>query len=406
MTRPALGVVVGEGSATVREVLSAAEGFADPVLLYDPEDEQLAPLAEALGDVVACVPLSLGDLGPLLSCHQERPLRGITTFSESLLRVTADAAHALGLPFHSPSCARSLTDKARQRDAMEAAGLGIGHRRVEGPAEAEAAVRAFGRPCVVKPLHGTGGRQTRRVAPEDTEVLHAAGDGTYPAVVEVLLAGAGHPVSDLLADVVSVEVVQVAGEVRHTSLTDRFVFAPPFRESGSVWPSQLPADLQRDAAALAHAALKALGVEEGTTHTELKLTPDGFRVVEVNGRLGGYVGELTSMAAGTGAVELSLRASCALPVPALRATAVAGVRLLAPPEGARRLVERVPVEALRAVPGVTSVRVTKRAGATIDTDLGSDAAVGSVWMRANTWSELEATQARLEEICGRGLFWE
>ena len=41
-------------------------------------------------------------------------------------------------------------------------------------------------------------------------------------------------------------------------------------------------------------ALAALGVRTGLTHTELKLTEWGPRIIEVNGRLGGFVEDLAS----------------------------------------------------------------------------------------------------------------
>ena len=43
---------------------------------------------------------------------------------------------------------------------------------------------------------------------------------------------------------------------------------------------------------IASMAIKALGVRVGFLHTEIKLTPDGPRIIEVNGRLGGSVAEM------------------------------------------------------------------------------------------------------------------
>lgn len=40
---------------------------------------------------------------------------------------------------------------------------------------------------------------------------------------------------------------------------------------------------------LAGAALRALGITDGVTHVEIELTSDGPRLIEVNGRMGGYV---------------------------------------------------------------------------------------------------------------------
>jgi len=49
---------------------------------------------------------------------------------------------------------------------------------------------------------------------------------------------------------------------------------------------------------LATAATKALRVRTGFLHTEIKVTPSGPRVIEVNGRLGGGLPNLLQQAAG------------------------------------------------------------------------------------------------------------
>ena len=53
-------------------------------------------------------------------------------------------------------------------------------------------------------------------------------------------------------------------------------------------------------------AIKALGITSGITHTEIKLTADGPRIIEVNGRLGGYVSEIIKRASGIDLVKAAL----------------------------------------------------------------------------------------------------
>jgi len=72
-------------------------------------------------------------------------------------------------------------------------------------------------------------------------------------------------------------------------VTGRFPLAPPFRETGSFLPSDLgPAD-QDAVVALAGAASEAMQVLNGLLHTEIKMTPEGPRIVEINGRVGGGI---------------------------------------------------------------------------------------------------------------------
>ena len=66
---------------------------------------------------------------------------------------------------------------------------------------------------------------------------------------------------------------------------------------------------------LAEAAIRALGIERGVTHVEVKLTPDGPRLIEVNGRMGGYVGALLRRATGFDLLCAALLSALSLPVP-------------------------------------------------------------------------------------------
>jgi biotin carboxylase len=65
---------------------------------------------------------------------------------------------------------------------------------------------------------------------------------------------------------------------------------------------------------LATAATKALSVRTGFLDTEIKLTPSGPRVIEVNGRLGGGLPDLLQQAAGFDLLRWTLRAALGEPV--------------------------------------------------------------------------------------------
>lgn len=65
---------------------------------------------------------------------------------------------------------------------------------------------------------------------------------------------------------------------------------------------------------LATRAIEALGVRTGCLHTEVKFTPEGPRIIEVNGRVGGGVPEMLERAAGISLLELTLRVALGEPV--------------------------------------------------------------------------------------------
>jgi len=98
-----------------------------------------------------------------------------------------------------------------------------------------------------------------------------------------------------------------AGEISHVAVTGRFPMAEPFRETGFFIPADLPQAHLEGALEVATAALRALGVRAGDCHTEIKFTPSGPQVIEVNGRLGGGIPEMLFHASGVSLLRLSMR---------------------------------------------------------------------------------------------------
>ena len=406
--KPRLAVVVGSGSASVREVLRYGADLAELVLVFDTADATdgaLHHLREMLQDEIECVEYGPADPDAVLDLHRRSRISAITTFAEDKVRLTSQIAALLGLPYHSPGVAHRLTDKAAQRAALAQAGLGIGFGAAADANRAVELVHEIGVECVVKPLTGSGSRHTYAVHPETAQTLHDLPAELFPAVVEARLETGRHPRSPLLADVVSVETVFSGGRPAHLGVSGRFRLAEPFRETGMVFPSQLPQPLLSDVLALATRALAAVGVTEGATHTELKLTPDGPQVVEINGRLGGDVGRLTELSTGRNAVELVLRAACGRPVALPPPTAVAGVAMLVPPVAATRLQSRVPAGELRSIKGVVAVDVHTRPGDPVDYRTGWWAHIACVWYQADDWPALADTHAAVLELAERSIEW-
>jgi hypothetical protein len=93
-------------------------------------------------------------------------------------------------------------------------------------------------------------------------------------------------------------------------VTGKLRLVPPFRECGQFWPARLDAVLEESVLRLADQAIKALDVATGVLHTEIKLTPDGPRIIEVNGRVGGYIPELARRAASIDLVDVAAWIAC------------------------------------------------------------------------------------------------
>src|SRR5271156_6680919 len=297
--RPLVAVGYGPRCVPVMQLAEAAAGLCDLLWMIDtavPGMGEMADLLTRFGPVVDLEGMSAEQAVKILADWEPD---GMTTYLDAGMVELARVAEGLGLPFHSPATAAALTDKARQRRALADAGLDMPPCHVVRPDQSEPELSAVeaevGWPAVLKPRSAQGSGYT-----------FLARDG---AELEKLLDTLGP-----YAGYVSVESVVADGAISHLALTGRFPPAENFRETGFFIPAALDAGSRSAVLDLATRAIDALGVRTGCLHTEVKFTPDGPRIIEVNGRMGGRVPEMLERAAGPSLPALPLRVALAEPV--------------------------------------------------------------------------------------------
>ncbi|MFF8786161.1 ATP-grasp domain-containing protein [Streptomyces sp. NPDC015125] len=256
---------------------TAPEGTAHPllgarhVLTADTNDlETLLPYVERLHP-------ALGFDGVLTSCDYYLP-------------TVARIAARLHLPGPAPEAVDSACRKDVTRQLLAAAGVpGPRFAVCADRSEAAAAAAEIGYPLVLKPVDLCAGMFVRRVDDEaeltrayralDGFPINARGQRRAPLVLlEELLHGPE----------VSVETVTFDGSTEVIGVTDKSIGgAPAFVETGHMFPAELPAGDAAAAQKTAVRAIEALGLDGVVAHTEIKLTPDGPRLVEVNPRPAG-----------------------------------------------------------------------------------------------------------------------
>lgn len=299
------------------QLVEAAAGLCDLLWMVDrslPDMDETAELLNRFGPVVDVSGLGVEEITKALSPYAPD---GIATYLDAGMVGYAEVAAILGLPFHSPGTARVLVDKARQRQALAAGGIVVppcraipADRSTSELAPTLSSIEAeVGWPAILKPISAQGSRYTFLARDHDDliRLLDALGSARPEMVLEGYLADDPEWGDEDLAGYVSVESVVAGGVISHLALTGRFQLAANFRETGFFIPAALSAADQTDVLDLATAAIEALGVEVGCLHTEVKFTPEGLRVIEVNGRVGGGVPEMIERAAGIHLLELTLR---------------------------------------------------------------------------------------------------
>ena len=259
-----------------------------------PETDSPQRQLRRFGTVVDVGGMSLEDAAASIAADHPN---GILALADGSLMWTAEVAQLLGLRSVTAEVARRLSDKDAQRSALRDGGVSVpGFWQIpDGDDEDGWALlaREATFPAVLKPRRGEGGREVVPVRSLDhlRSLLAEPPPRSPPTqlMLEEYLPDRPRDERQAFADFVSVESIVSAGRVSHLAITGRFPLADPFRETGSFIPSALEDD-ERDAVlSAASAAIVALGITTGCQHTEIKLTPDGPRVIEVNGRVGAGV---------------------------------------------------------------------------------------------------------------------
>jgi phosphoribosylamine-glycine ligase len=229
----------------------------------------------------------------------------VFTWDELVLEPTALAARQLGLVHMSPEAVARCRDKYATRSLMAEAGLpSPRHRLVSTADEAVRTAAEFGCPVVVKPRSLAGSIGVVKAA--DEAAVRTAFGLAAGASYGSLPAGEGILVEEYLdGPEISVDSVVFDGDVRCVHVArKRIGFPPYFEEVGHLVTATARESLPEEAAALVEAAHHTLGVDFGITHAEVRLTPRGPRLIELNARLGGDLIPLISrMATGTDLVK-------------------------------------------------------------------------------------------------------
>jgi biotin carboxylase len=398
------------GSQPVFALKEASANLCEIIWLVDlgvPEMEQMARLMARMGTVINLAGLSVEQTIDALG---EKKPTGLLCLNDRAMVPLAGIAAGLGLQFHSPVVAGYLSDKLLQRQALQAAGIPTPEFRPVSAAmhqsDIDRVADEVGFPAVLKPRQGSGSRNTFMVQ-DRTELTHLlAVPGTRQReqagmILEAYLPRADRTVSRF-DSVVSVESFIDSREIRHFAITGRLPFADPFRETGLVLPSDLSSEDADAAVETTAAALRALDVVHGCLHTELKFTPDGPRIIEVNGRVGGGVPQLVALAGGdvsilTLAMELALgmSPSCELP---LAYSGIGWQRTVPPPVSARRVNAIAGLDRLTQVPGIDQITLNRNAGEAVDWRRGLPEYVYQVYGSSSDYEEVEAQQASIDEI--------
>lgn len=231
--------------------------------------------------------ISTNDTDKVLNCARKHKIDGITTIcTDYPMRTVAKVASELGLPGISEQAAINATDKSKMRVCLEKAGLPIPkYCIVHSITEYLEHIKEFGANCVVKAVDNSGSRGIQLVKDlSDKEKLI----NVYNYCKQFSRSG------DILLEEfmegpeICVETLSVNGICYPIQVTDQLAKQPPyFTDAGYSQPSLLGEEtinLIKDIAVKTNLALENFN---GSSCTEMIVTKDGPKVVEIGPRLAG-----------------------------------------------------------------------------------------------------------------------
>ncbi len=216
-------------------------------------------------------------------------ITGLMCWDEPLVMPSAELAAEFGVPGLSIPGVHGCRDKYSCRTRLTAAGLPQpGFELTADLDQARTAAARIGYPVIVKP-RALGASMGVSLASDERELEFA-----YRVADEASQVGdepyRGGAIIEGFADgpEISIDGAVHKGEYLPMFLARKTTGLPPFfEETGHVVDSADPLLADETLLDTLAAAHQVLGIDNGITHTEVRLTRHGPVIIEVNGRLGG-----------------------------------------------------------------------------------------------------------------------
>lgn len=228
-------------------------------------------------------PVSILDKEEILRICSQLKIDGIVSIASDISMPTVSyVASKLGLVSNSIESTILSTDKFEMRKALKKEGLLVPDFRLYNiPSYEESDNLHF--PVVVKPTDRSGARGVSYI--HDVNEINDAIDKALSnsinkrAIVEEYVEGREF----------SVELISFNGIHYNLAVTDKVTTGPPFFvEIQHHQPASIPDELKVRIFRTVQAALNALGIKFGASHSEVLVTKqDEIYIVEIAGRMGG-----------------------------------------------------------------------------------------------------------------------
>ena len=351
-------LIIGGGVFQVPAIKTAKSmGLKVVVTDYNPEAE---------GMLLADYPIEVSTRNINLTVntakqfHRACPLDGVMTVGTDASQTVAAVADALNLPGIPFEVAERATDKIKMRQVLKEKGVPVpDFRPIWTLEECQQAIQDMPLPLVIKPCDNMGARGVRKIERLDDLI------SAFREAKEASISGKLILEEFMEGPELSLDALVFEGSIHITGVADRIIErAPYFVEIGHTLPSALPEKQQSRAVAVFKQAIFALGIDIGAAKGDIKITPEGPKIVEIAARLsGGWMSAYTyPLSTGVNLYKAAIQIALGETPTDLKpkTSLVSAERSLLPPPG--KILSIQGVEEARKIKGVKEIILMKEAG--------------------------------------------
>ena len=329
--------------------------------------------------------ISTIDIPKVVEAAKNHKIDGIMTLASDMpMRTVAAVAKEMHLVGIDEQTAINATNKYEMRKALKEGGVPIPlFYRVSNIEELNTILPNFTGKFITKPADNSGSRGIYLVDDKSKAVeafkYSKANSRNGDVVVEEYMEGPE----------VSVETLTVDGVCHVIQITDKLTTgAPHFVEMGHSQPSQLSLEVQERIKEVTIAANRAIGIKNGPSHTEIIVTNEGPKIVELGARLGGdcITTHLVPLSTGVNMVKCCIRIALGLePDIKIKFNKGSAIRYFEQHQGIVKNVNGI--NEARSIEGVKEVYTSAYKNEVITSVNNSASRIGFVISQANTASE-------------------
>lgn len=344
--------------------------------------------------------ISTIDTPAIIEAARRHRIDGIMTLATDMpMRSVASVAKEMGLTGIDEGTALRATNKAEMRKALKAYNVPVPRFfTASDESEYNEVVKQFSVPFIVKPVDSSGSRGIFEVADiTDQNMVRKAYvyckpySKTGDVIVEEYMSGPE----------VSVETLSIDGTCHVLQITDKLTTgAPHYVEMGHSQPTRHSKEIAKKISETAIAANKAIGIKNGPSHTEIIITGEGPKIVEIGARLGGdcITTHLVPLSTGVDMVECNIRIAMGeKPDISCKYNRGSAIRYLSTENGVIKNIKGL--DAAKKTDGVVQVSIVHNVGDRVDGIKSSGDRVGFVIAQGRNAAEaIKSAESALSTI--------